>query len=93
MKIRLNQFKDFEVHHIKMLDNIIKLGFIDSSESVSKNIKRILALIVDFKNIADLLCVDDLPRYRWQEVEKRILYINLTLRKEIKIMDGLLFRS
>ncbi len=93
MRANITQLNDLQLNHVKMLDNIIKYGYIDNPNLIiSKNFKQLLIYINQFYQVVNKLALDDIANYQMEEVQQKVQFINVTFDKELKSMDRKLFK-
>lgn len=72
-KLQQQELNELSALHLKMLDNIIKVGLIDNPHNdISKIIRTLIVKVKQFKNTIDMFCQDDLPTYLQNDVENQI---------------------
>jgi len=82
MRANITELNHLELNHVKMLDNIIKYGFIDNAnQTISKNFRQLLVYINEFYQIVNKLVLDDIASYEIQEVQQKINFLNVTFQK------------
>jgi flagellar biosynthesis chaperone FliJ len=76
-----------------MLDNIIKYGYIDNpSHNIPKTLRQLLSYVHQFHQIVHKLTLDDIAAFEWEEIQQKVKFINTTFDKELKYINGVLYR-
>ena len=88
-----NDLHQLENHHLKMLDTIIRVGFIaNTGSSFSDRLKNMLRYVQDYYQMVEFLTLDDLPAFKWEETEKKAIFLRDAFRTEHKNIETLIFK-
>jgi hypothetical protein len=76
------------------LDTIIRFAFVDNSvNNITKEIRKLLEYIREFKNIVDLICSDDILEDQKHEVRSKVKFIHTSFKQNQKFFQALYFKA
>ena len=92
MRSVVGDLNELEGHHLKILESIIRAGFVKSSQGFANKLVGLFRYVHDYFQVVKHLTLDDLPSFKWEESEKKLQFLRTTFRSEHANIEKLIRR-